>query len=118
MPSPASNEVEEFPDEREHLLRIATVDADGMPRVVPIWFIRDGRNLLFTPRSASVFWGNLKRDPRVGISMDEAVYPYRKLTAQGSVQILHEPGQDDEWREVYRGDLPPLRGRRGGRWLH
>lgn len=102
MPTLTSSEVEQFLDEREHLLRIGTVDSDGTPRVVPIWFIRDGHELLFTPRTASVFWANLKRDPRVGISIDEDVYPYRKLTVQGSVETRYDAGRDAEWREVYR----------------
>ena len=54
MPKLTSEEVEQFLDEPGHLARIGTVDVDGMPRVVPLWFIiRDGQ-LLFTPRTPAL----------------------------------------------------------------
>ncbi|MEZ5225913.1 MAG: hypothetical protein R2710_04375 [Acidimicrobiales bacterium] len=28
--------------------------------------------------------------------------PYRKLTVQGDARIVHEAGEDDEWRDLYR----------------
>jgi predicted pyridoxine 5'-phosphate oxidase superfamily flavin-nucleotide-binding protein len=67
MPKLTDNEVEEFLSERGHLARIGTVDADGMPRVLPLWFIIRGDELLFTPRSPAIIWKNIERDPRVGI---------------------------------------------------
>ncbi len=102
MPKLTDDELRSFLDEREHLARIATVDEDGLPRVLPLWFIREGSRLLFTPRSPAVIWRNIVRDPRVGISIDESTQPYRKLTAQGVCEILHPPGEDDEWRDLYR----------------
>jgi PPOX class probable F420-dependent enzyme len=89
-------------DEPGHLVRIGTVDADGMPRVVPTWFIHDGGEILFTPRGPSAFLANLRRDPRVGLSIDEEVLPYRKVTVQGTARIVHDLGEDDAWRDVYR----------------
>lgn len=102
MPRLTKAEVDELLDERGHLLRVATVDDDGFPRVVPIWFIRQGDNILFTPRGSSVFLANIRRDPRVGLSIDEDPLPYRKVTARGTARIIHEPGNDDEWRDLYR----------------
>jgi len=102
MPKLTEMELSGFLDEREHLARIATVDDDGFPRVLPLWFIRDGRRLLFTPRSPAIIWHNIVRDPKVGITIDEGAQPYRKLTVQGVVEVVHEPGDDDAWRETYR----------------
>lgn len=102
MPKLTDDELEAFLDEREHLARIATVDADGFPRVLPLWFIRDGWRLLFTPRSPAIIWHNIVRDPKVGISIDEDAQPYRKLTVRGIAEIVHPPGDDDEWRGLYR----------------
>ena len=102
MPKLTSEEVEQFFEEPGHLARIGTVDNDGMPRVVPLWFIiRDGQ-LLFTPRTPALIWRNLQRDPRVGISIDEESHPWRKVTVQGVVEVVHHPGNDDEWRDLYR----------------
>jgi PPOX class probable F420-dependent enzyme len=102
MPKLTDDELDEFLDERGHLARIGTVDDDGFPRVLPLWFIRDGTRLLFTPRSPAVIWHNLQRDPKVGISIDETAPPYRKLTVQGTVEVVHAPGEDDAWRDLYR----------------
>jgi PPOX class probable F420-dependent enzyme len=102
MPKLTPAEIEAFLDEPGHLARIGTVDADGMPRVLPLWFVvRDGR-VLFTPREPAVIWRNIERDPRVGISIDEADAPYRKVTVQGVIDVVHPPGEDDRWRDLYR----------------
>jgi hypothetical protein len=102
MPQLTSADLEAFLDEPGHLLRIATVDDDGLPRSVPIWFIRQDNQIVFTPRARSVFYANIKRDPRAGLSIDEEALPYRKLSVQGSVITLYEPGQDGDWRDLYR----------------
>lgn len=102
MPKLTDAELHAFLDEREHLARIGTVDADGFPRVLPLWFVRRGSQLLFTPRSPAVIWRNLQRDPKVGISIDESAQPYRKVTVQGIVDVVHPPGEDDAWRDLYR----------------
>jgi hypothetical protein len=94
-------EVAGFLSEPGHLVRVGTVDGDGMPRVVPTWFIAEDDALFFTPRSASVFWQNLQRDPRVGLSIDDEAPPYRKVTVQGEVLVVHPPGEDEQWRELY-----------------
>jgi hypothetical protein len=39
MPKLSDHEIAEFLSERGHLARIATVNADGAPSVVPVWFI-------------------------------------------------------------------------------
>ena len=102
MPKLSETEASSFLAEPGHLLRVATVDADGMPRNVPIWFMVDAGRVVFTPRVHSVFLANLLRDPRVGLTIDEAALPYRKVTIQGTAELLHAPGEDDEWRDLYR----------------
>ena len=86
MPKLTNDEVAEFLSERGHLARIGTVDADGMPRVLPLWFIIRDDELLFTPRSPAIIWKNIERDPRVGISIDEETDPWRKVSVQGHVE--------------------------------
>ena len=102
MPKLSDSEIEQFLDEPGHLLRLGTIDAQGFPSVVPIWFIRNGGDILFTPRGPSLFLANIRRDPRVGLSIDEDPLPYRKVTVRGQARIVHEPGRDDEWRDLYR----------------
>jgi PPOX class probable F420-dependent enzyme len=96
------DEVQQFLNEPGHLVRIGNVDADGMPRVVPTWFALVGDDIMFTPRGPAVFLANIRRDPRIALSIDEDPLPYRKVTVQGTARIVHEPGNDDTWRDLYR----------------
>ena len=102
MPKMDEAEVLGFLDEPGHLVRIANVDADGWPRVVPTWFVRQGDDIVFTPRAPAVFLANIRRDPRIALTVDEDALPYRKVTVQGTARVLHEPGDDDVWRDLYR----------------
>jgi PPOX class probable F420-dependent enzyme len=102
MPVMSRSDAIAFLDEPGHLVRIGTVDEDGMPRVVPTWFIHRDGEILFTPRGPSAFLANLRRDPRVGMSIDEDPLPYRKVTVQGRARLVHDVGVDDEWRDLYR----------------
>lgn len=102
MPRLTESELQTFLDQPGILVRIATVDDDGMPRAVPTWFIHRDGEIFFTPRAASVFLGNLRRDPRVGLTIDEDPLPYRKVTVQGTTRLVHDVGEDDVWRELYR----------------
>lgn len=102
MPKLSEDEIYGFLAEPNHLARIATVDADGTPRVVPLWFILDGNLLCFTPREPAMIWQNMLRDPRVGVSIDEDEIPYRKVTLQAHIQVLYQPGRDRLWQHLYR----------------
>ena len=102
MPRMTEDEIVAFLDEPGHLVRIGTIDPDGYPSVVPTWFIHREGLILFTPRGPAAFLANLRRDPRIGLSVDEDPLPYRKVTVRGSARIVHEPGDDDIWRDLYR----------------
>ena len=102
MPKMTTAEIDAFLDEPGHLLRVGTTDRDGYPSVVPIWFIRQGDDIVFTPRGPSLFLANIRSDPRVGLSIDEDPLPYRKITVRGIARIVHQPGNDDDWRDLYR----------------
>jgi PPOX class probable F420-dependent enzyme len=102
MPKLSQHEVEEFLAERNHLARIATVRADGAPSVVPVWFIHERESILITPRKHSAFLANVRKEPRVAITIDEDTGLYRKVLVEGAAKILHEVGQDRKWDDVYR----------------
>jgi len=102
MPKLTAPEIDEFLAERGHLARIATVRIDGSPAVVPVWFILERGKIFITPRLHSSFYANLRRDPRVAITIDEEAGRYRKVLVEGRAEIAFEPGHDDEWRDLYR----------------
>jgi nitroimidazol reductase NimA-like FMN-containing flavoprotein (pyridoxamine 5'-phosphate oxidase superfamily) len=95
-------ETAEFLAERQHLVRVATVDGDGRPRVVPVWYLPVDEALLITPRAGSAWLANLKREPSVAAVIDEGVLPQRKVVIATTVEVLHDLGHDHAWRDVYR----------------
>jgi len=102
MPKLSDPEIAEFLAERGHLARIATVRADGAPSVVPVWFIFEAGKVLITPRKHSAFLANLRREPRVAITIDEDQGRYRKVLFEGKAEMLYEVGEDRRWDDVYR----------------
>ncbi len=102
MPKLTEQECRDFLTERGHLARIATISASGAPSVVPVWFIFENGKVLITPRKHSVFLANIRRDPRVAVTIDEEAGSYRKVLFEGKADILFEIGQDRQWDDVYR----------------
>lgn len=102
MPKLSQKEIDGFLAERGHLARIATLKADGSPSVVPVWFILERGKIHITPRKHSEFGRNLRRDPRVAITVDEEAGSYRKVLVEGKAEVLFEDGDDDKWRDLYR----------------
>ena len=100
MPRMTTQEVDEFLTEPGHLVRIGTVDADGLPLVVPTWFMLHEGMVVVTPRARSEWFGHLQRDPRVCFTIDEEPLPYRKVVLRGPVSVVHDLGHDDDWRDI------------------
>jgi PPOX class probable F420-dependent enzyme len=77
--------------------KLATVRYDGRPHVVPIWFVLDGDNLIFTTGESSVKAKNMIRDSRVSISVDDQTPPYSFVTVEGTVSISENPEEMLYW---------------------
>lgn len=71
--------------------KLATVREDGRPHVVPIWFTLDGDSIVFTTGETSVKASNMKRDPRVSLSVDDQTPPYSFVTIEGAASISKDP---------------------------
>ena len=78
------------------------MDADGRPTSCRCGTCRCDGALLITPRAESAWLPNLKPEPWVAAVIDEGVLPQRKVVVSTRAEILHEPGHDDAWRDVYR----------------
>jgi PPOX class probable F420-dependent enzyme len=102
MPVMSDAERDAFLEKPGILMRIATVAPDGRPLVVPIWFIREGDRIYFTPRQASEWLAHVRQNPNVALCIDDQNPPYRKVVVRGVARIVHELGQDDAWRDLYR----------------
>ncbi len=95
-------ELRDFLDEPGHLLRLGTIGTDGIPRVVPIWFLHEDNKIWFTPRARSAWLEDLRTNPAVCCTIDESGGLVRKLIARGTAVLEHDLGEDDRWRDRYR----------------
>lgn len=102
MPRMTQQEQTTFLSEPGILMRIAIVREDGSPLVTPIWFIYEDDAIWFTPREKSEWFACLRRDPRVALCIDEQSLPYRKVVIDAAAELIHDLGEDDQWRDRYR----------------
>ena len=97
MPAMTEEEYLSFLKEGTKTGKLATVREDGRPHVVPIWFVLDGDNLIFTTGEPSVKAKNMIRDSRVSISVDDQTPPYSFVTVEGTVSLSENPDEMLYW---------------------
>ena len=102
MPVLTLTERNRFLEEPGVLMRIGVARDDGSPLVTPIWFLYEKDAIYFTPRAQSDWFRSLRRDTRICLCIDEQALPYRKVVVEGNAELLHDLGEDDEWRDLYR----------------
>jgi len=108
MPEMTKEEYKEFLLQGTKTGKLATVREDGRPHVVPLWYGLDVDNLVFTPGESSIKAKNMKRDPRVSISIDDQTPPYSFVTIEGTISFSKDPEEMLYWAtrigERYMGE--------------
>jgi hypothetical protein len=95
------------PEEMEAFLagsnfaRLATVDAEGWPYVVPAWHEWSEGRFWLVARKRSTWAGYLVAEPRCAITVDETG-GQRKVIAQCRAEAVEEPNVGGRWVEVAR----------------
>lgn len=64
---------------------IATLREDGSPHSVPTWIARAGDQIVFVKEAGSVGLINVRRDPRIAISIIDRDNPYCYCTVRGVI---------------------------------
>ena len=82
-----------FLTEGTRTAKLATTRADGRPHVVPVWFVMDGDDILFSTSATSVKGRNLRRDGRVSLCVDDERPPYAFVRVDGVVKVSDDPGE-------------------------
>ena len=77
--------------------KLATARKDGSPHVFAIWYDLDGKELVFTTGGESVKALDMKRNPRVCVSIDDHISPYSFVMIEGTVSISEDPGELFKW---------------------
>lgn len=89
------------PDQRDAFLResriakLATLNEDGSPTIVPVWFEWDGETAAIFTGRASPKIRRIKRDPRVALSVEEGVgVPEAWVTIEGEASVEESGGYE------------------------
>ncbi len=70
---------------------MATLRADGMAHVVPVWIDVEGDLLVLNTAEGRVWPANARRDPRVTLTIQNMQNPYEFLSIRGRiVEDTHE----------------------------
>ena len=92
---------------------LGTLMPDGRPQVTPVWCDFDGTFVLFNTAKGRQKDRNIRRDPRVTLSIMDPDNAYRYLEVRGRVVEITEQGADahiDKLAKKYLGvDQYPYR---------
>ncbi|WP_283634628.1 PPOX class F420-dependent oxidoreductase [Mycolicibacterium poriferae] len=86
-----TDDVIEFLAEGTRTAKLGYVAADGRPLVAPVWFVVDGRELVFNTGRDTAKGRALRRDPRVVVCVDDERPPFSFVQVQGEVTLSEDP---------------------------
>lgn len=81
------------------LARLAVIDDSGWPYVQPVWYQWEPSEGIFwiIARKKSAWAGYMQRDPKVAITIDGETKPYKKVSVQGTAEVIEEPNVGGQW---------------------
>jgi PPOX class probable F420-dependent enzyme len=85
-----AEQVRSFLSHGTRTAKLATVMDDGQPHVMPVWFVLDGGQIVFTTGATSVKGRNLRRDSRVALVVDDERPPFAFVHVRGRVTIQED----------------------------
>lgn len=84
------DEISQFLRDGTRTAKLATIGANGAPHVMPVWFVLDDAQLVFTTGAETVKGRNLRRDPRVALVVDDDRPPFAFVHVRGHVTISED----------------------------
>jgi Pyridoxamine 5'-phosphate oxidase len=72
--------------------RLAYVWTDGTPRVVPIWFHWNGKNIVMASPPKAPKLKALRQNPKVSLTIDDDTFPHKVLLVRGTARLDSVPG--------------------------
>jgi PPOX class probable F420-dependent enzyme len=92
---------------KKSLAHVATLNADGSPQVTPVWISTENGNVAINSAEGRLKPDNLRRDPRVSISVTDPEDAYKPVLIRGrATEITHEGADEhiDELAKKYLGE--------------
>lgn len=77
--------------------RLAYIGIDGAPRVIPIWFHWNGREVIMGTPSNTPKVKALRKNPKVAITIDDNQFPHRVLMVRGMARLEDVKGVVPEY---------------------
>lgn len=74
---------------------LSTLMPDGSPQASAVWVDTDGPAILINTAEGRLKDRNVRRDPRVAISVTDPENPYRSLMIRGRVTKISNDGADE-----------------------
>jgi PPOX class probable F420-dependent enzyme len=103
MPAMTHEEWRAFLGQGTRTGKLATVRRDGRPHVVPVWFVLDGDELVFTTGADTVKGRALRRTGRAALCVDDEEPPFAFVSVEGPVRISEEPEELLRWATAIGG---------------
>jgi hypothetical protein len=67
--------------------RLAYIATDGTPRVIPIWFHWNGREIVMASPPKAPKLKALAKNPRVSLTIDDNTFPHKVLLIRGRARL-------------------------------
>lgn len=67
--------------------RLAYISTDGTPRVIPIWFHWNGREIVMATPPKAPKLKALEKNPKVALTIDDNTFPHKVLLIRGTVRM-------------------------------
>ena len=82
--------------------KLGTINKNGTPHVVPIWFTLDDEdNIIFNTGKNSVKAKNIQRDNRVRLCVDDQIPLFSFVTIDGIAEIIsNKPIEIFKWAKI------------------
>jgi PPOX class probable F420-dependent enzyme len=71
--------------DNKNFAHVATIMPDGSPQVSPVWVYRDGDHVMISTGTKRQKTYNLKRDPRIALSIADVDNPFPPVQIRGRV---------------------------------
>ena len=90
------------------LLKLACVRPDGWPYIVPLWYAWRDRKLYVVGRERAVWIDYIRREPRVGVLIDEDARRHRRVQMTAAARVVEGPVRRGQGSEFWRNELDRL----------
>lgn len=101
---------------RPNFAHLATLMPDGSPNITPVWITVRGDNIVITSGESTLKVRNLRRDPRLALSVVDFHNPYEEVQIRGRVVEFRDDTSFelvDETSRKYTGKEFPWRNPEG-----